>query len=58
LFLANRLALDHVVGRRAVRISRLLTLAYIGCGFGAVGILRGYYPTGIAAVFALLLTYC
>ncbi len=30
----------------------------VGCGFGAVGVLHGYYPTGIAAVFAFLLTYC
>ena len=26
--------------------------------FGAVGVLPGYYPTGIAAALALLLTYC
>jgi len=36
---------------------RLLSNTLI-CGVGAVGFLPGYYPTGIAAVLALLLTYC
>jgi hypothetical protein len=35
-----------------------LLLNMLFCGFGAVGVLPGYYPTGIAAVLALLLTYC
>ena len=28
------------------------------CGFGTVGVRLDYYPTGIAAAFAFLLTYC